>query len=152
MSEIRPTYSGLISLIVTIITVVFGIIFTIIITRTLSAEEFGIWNLRMAMVFYITVAEPIISYWATREVARGIKSGKTAMVKGSVVWAKCSAALCFCIVAQPTSTAAIARISIFLMCPFFWLVEWRWVNPRGGLQSVSRFESSVPRIQETPIA
>ena len=84
MSEIRPTYSGLISLIVTIITVVFGVIFTIIITRTLSAEEYGIWNLLMAMVFYITVAEPIISYWATREVARGIKSGKTAMAGSGV--------------------------------------------------------------------
>ena len=84
MSEIRPTYSGLISLVVTIITVVFGVIFTIIITRTLSAEEYGIWNLLMAMVFYITVAEPIISYWVTREVARGIKSGKTAMAGSGV--------------------------------------------------------------------
>ena len=84
MSEIRPTYSGLISLVVTIITVFFGVVFTIIITRTLSPEEYGTWNLIMGMMFYVTVAEPIISYWVTREVARGIKSGKSAIAGSGV--------------------------------------------------------------------
>jgi len=45
MSDIRVTYSGLISLIVGAIGTATGLIFILIVTRTLSPQEFGTWGL-----------------------------------------------------------------------------------------------------------
>lgn len=56
----------------------------VIVTRTLTPEEFGIWNLILGFMFYIIIAEPVISYWVTRETARGIKSGRTAVLGSGI--------------------------------------------------------------------
>ena len=67
-----------------VINVILGFIFTIIITRTLSPEEFGIWNLILVFIFYMVIIEPTISYWVTRETARNIPSQKTAIISSSL--------------------------------------------------------------------
>jgi len=77
LSNIRVTYSGLIGFVVGIAGVFLGLIFTLIVTRRLSPEEFGIWSLILSVVNYFIISEVIISYWATREVARGKQIGKT---------------------------------------------------------------------------
>ena len=43
MSEIRVTYSGLISFIAGLITLGTGLVFTIIVTRSLSQQDYGTW-------------------------------------------------------------------------------------------------------------
>ncbi len=78
MSGIRVTYTGLIAFIASIATVLTGLLFTIIITRQLSQEEFGTWALIGGLMGYVYFFRPIIGYWCTREIARGIESGKTA--------------------------------------------------------------------------
>ena len=80
MSEIRVTYSGLISLVIGLFTVITGMIFLMIVTRTLTPLELGTWTLIGGLITYVVIIEPIISYWALRETARGIKSGRTAIV------------------------------------------------------------------------
>lgn len=80
MSGIRVTYSGLISFLGGLTTVFTGIIFTLIVTRTLTPTEFGTWGLISGLIIYAVMLAPIISYWATRETARGIESGKTAIL------------------------------------------------------------------------
>lgn len=84
MSEIRVTYSGLIGLAVGLGSVITGVVFTLIVTRKLSQEEFGTWGLINGLIIYVTIIEPIVSYWATREIARGEKSAKTALASSSV--------------------------------------------------------------------
>lgn len=84
MSGIRVTYSGLISLGVGLVSVFTGIIFTLIVTRQLSPEEFGTWNLIGSLILYVLIAEPIISYWATRQIARGVESGRTAIFSSGI--------------------------------------------------------------------
>ena len=84
MSNIRVTYSGLISLAVGLSSLITGTIFTLIVTRSLTPEEFGTWGLIGGLLSYVLIAEPIISYWTTREVAREEKSGKTAIVTSSM--------------------------------------------------------------------
>ena len=79
MSNIRVTYSGLISLVLGMISVVLGLIFMLIVTRTLDPLEYGTWGLISGIVLYASVIEPIISYWAIRETARNFESGKTAV-------------------------------------------------------------------------
>ena len=80
MSGIRVTYSGMISFVVGLASVFTGLIFTLIITRQLSQEEFGAWSLIGTLIAYVLVIHPIVSYWSTREIARGIESGKTAFI------------------------------------------------------------------------
>ena len=84
MSGIRVTYSGLISFTIGLVGIVTGLIFTLIITRELSPEEFGVWSLIGSLTIYVLAFEPIISYWTTREIARGEDSGKTAIFSGGL--------------------------------------------------------------------
>lgn len=68
-----------------LISVFTGLSFSIIVTRTLTINEYGTWSLIYTLIFgYVVIIEPIISYWATREIARGMNSGKTAIVYSSI--------------------------------------------------------------------
>jgi len=80
LSNIRVTYSGLIALVVGFASVFTGIVFTLIITRRLSPEEFGLWAVIGSMISYFMIVEPIISYWSTRQIARGEEVGRTSLI------------------------------------------------------------------------
>ena len=84
MSNIRVTYSGLISLTVGLSSIITGLIFTLIVTRELSQTEFGAWNLIGGFFAYVLILDPIVSFWTTREVARGSESGRTAVVSSGL--------------------------------------------------------------------
>tara|TARA_Y100000590_G_scaffold148843_2_gene171030 strand:+ start:30783 stop:32282 length:1500 start_codon:yes stop_codon:yes gene_type:complete len=85
LSEIRVTYTGLISLTGGIISVFTGLVFALIITRTVTPEEYGTWGLILALITYVTLIGPIVSFWSTRDTARNIKSGKTAILSSLVI-------------------------------------------------------------------
>ena len=80
MSEIRPTYSGLIGFSVSVVSIFTSLIFSVIITRNLSQDEFGLWGALGSMIVYGMVLDPIISYWVTRETARDKISQTTAVI------------------------------------------------------------------------
>lgn len=61
-----------------------GLAFTIIVTRHLSPEEFGVWAVIGSMVSYSVGTESVISYWTTRQVARGKPVGKTSVASSSM--------------------------------------------------------------------
>ena len=85
MSGIRVTYSGLISFAVGISTIITGLFFILIVTRQLTADELGTWTLIGGLLVYVIVIEPIISYWTTREVARGEETAKTALFTSTMI-------------------------------------------------------------------
>ena len=80
MSEIRVTYSGLISLLISVVTLGTGFLFMMILTRTLSSEELGTWHLILNLLMYMVISESIFSYWVPREINRGTESGKSALL------------------------------------------------------------------------
>ena len=84
MDDIRVTYSGLLGFVVAMGSVITGIAFIVLVTRQLEPEEFGVWAVIGSMTTYSVVTKPIISYWTTRQVARGIPVGKTSMVSTSL--------------------------------------------------------------------
>ena len=92
MTKIRVTYSGLISFGVGMIGVVTGMIFILIVTRQLTSEELGIWTLIGGLLSYFVIAEATISSWITREIARGLESGRTAVVV-SGIFSLCSSVI-----------------------------------------------------------
>ena len=77
-------YSGLFFFIVGIITNLTGLAFMLIVTRSLTQQEFGTWTLISGLIFYITLVQPITSYWIVREVARGEKSAKTGIISSGM--------------------------------------------------------------------
>lgn len=84
MSNIRVTYSGLIALAAGLGSVITGTVFTLIVTRRLSPEEFGVWSIIGSMISYFLIAEPVISFWTTRQIARGEKVGKTSLSSSTI--------------------------------------------------------------------
>ena len=79
MAGIRVTYAGFVSFGIRLTSVITGLIFILIVTRQLSAEEFGTWGLINGVIVYAVIVHPLVSYWSTRETARGESSGKTAI-------------------------------------------------------------------------
>lgn len=71
MSGIRVTYSGLISFLICLIRIPIGFAFIIIITRTLTPEEFGIWNLIVGLCVYVMIIH--ISFRYTEEQSKVIQ-------------------------------------------------------------------------------
>lgn len=123
MSEIRVTYSGLISLAMGLGTVVTGMIFILIVTRSLSPEELGTWGLIGGLITYVIVLEPVISYWTTREIARDVNSGKTAVVSSglfSIVGFIAFLIIAF-FVSTPTGTDVNTLFFAALLIPFTFL-------------------------------
>ena len=80
MSGIRVTYSGLVTFGINLISIVTGLVFILIVTRNLSIEEFGTWGLINGIIIYAMIISPIITYWVSREVARGERTAKTAII------------------------------------------------------------------------
>ena len=78
------TYSGLISLAIGLASVFTGMIFTLIVTRKLTPEEFGVWSIIGSMISYFLIVEPLITYWSTRQIARGEQIGKTSLLSGMI--------------------------------------------------------------------
>jgi len=123
VSEIRVTYSGLIGLVIGLATVITGMIFILIVTRSLTPEELGTWGLIGGLVTYVIILEPMISYWTTREIARGIDSGKTAVLSSgifSIVGILAFLVIAF-LVSKPTGANVDVLYFAALMIPFSFL-------------------------------
>lgn len=84
MSSIRVTYSGLIAFGVALISVITGTIFVIMVTRKLTPDELGLWTLIGSIVGYVAIIDPIVTYWTTRQIARGERVGKTALATNAL--------------------------------------------------------------------
>jgi O-antigen/teichoic acid export membrane protein len=84
LSDIRVTYSGLLSLVIGLVSVFTGLFFVLMVTRRLSPEEFGTWSLIGTMISYFLISERIISFWSTRQIARNEDVGKTSIISSSV--------------------------------------------------------------------
>ena len=123
MSEIRVTYSGLVGLVIGLSTVITGMIFILIVTRSLTPDELGTWGLIGGLVTYVIILEPMVSYWSTREIARGIDSGKTAVFSSgifSIVGILAFLAIAF-FVSKPTGANIDILFFGVLMIPFTFL-------------------------------
>ena len=81
---IRVLYSGLLFFVVGIISIITGLIFTLMITRSIEPVDFGSWTLIMNLVFYVSLIQPLTSFWIIREIARGEKSATTGILSTSI--------------------------------------------------------------------
>jgi O-antigen/teichoic acid export membrane protein len=87
-SEERPNVAGQISLRRTglvvfaarIASIFTGLVFLVIMTRSLSAQQFGLYEVIVDLVTFAAYPAGLVAFWATRDIARGKMFGKTAVV------------------------------------------------------------------------
>jgi len=84
MSDIRVTHSGFVNLFTGLVRVVAAFIFITLLTRSLTVEEFGQYSLILSITVYVITSHWVISYWVTREIARGTSSGRTAILSSGI--------------------------------------------------------------------
>jgi hypothetical protein len=84
LSNIRVTYSGLISFIAVFSSIITGTIFTVIVTRRLDPTDFALWSVIGSLFVLIMIFDPIASYWTNRQVARDQKVAVTAFGSNSL--------------------------------------------------------------------
>ncbi|RLI09789.1 hypothetical protein DRO33_06315, partial [Candidatus Bathyarchaeota archaeon] len=82
-SRSRPSlgYSGFVVFTSHVLSAVTGLLFTMMVMRALSEADFGVWQNMSDLVFYFTVLENVVPFWAKRFVARGFEgSGRTGLL------------------------------------------------------------------------
>jgi len=125
MSGIRVTYSGLISLVVGLVSVITGLIFILVITRRLTPDEFGTWSLIGGLIIYVVVVEPVISFWTTRQTARGLNVGRTAIFSSAFFSA--GGMLAYIVIAyfvgQQSDADLQALLFATILIPFYFLTR-----------------------------
>ena len=131
MTGIRVTYSGLISFGVSLLSILTGVIFTLVVTRQLTQDEFGTWGLIGTMTGYVLIFGPITTYWVTREIARGEKSGKTSLITTGFFGT--GAILIYFIFATLFETQVEIELSILLFAAITIPIEY----VRSSLQSIT---------------
>jgi O-antigen/teichoic acid export membrane protein len=78
-SQISVRKTGLIVFASRIASVFTGLTFLVLMTRTLSASQFGLWEVIIDLVTFASYPAGLVAFWATRDVARGRWVGKTAI-------------------------------------------------------------------------
>jgi O-antigen/teichoic acid export membrane protein len=79
-SSVRPRKTGLIVFASRIVSVFTGLLFLVMMTRSLALSQFGLWEFIIDVVAFAAYPTGIITYWATREVARGKPVARTALL------------------------------------------------------------------------
>jgi len=84
MSNIRVTYSGLVSFLILLTSIFTGLVFTLIVTRRLDQTHFAIWSLIGGIISYSLIFSPISNYWLSRHIARGEQEAVTGIVSAMI--------------------------------------------------------------------
>ena len=154
LSGIRVTYSGLISFAIGLASIFTGLIFTLIVTRSLTPDEFGTWSLIGSLIIYVIIIEPVIAYWTTRETARGIYSGRTAVFSSSLFSA--GGVLAYIVIAYYVGIQANADTNILIfasiLVPLMFLNRTLTAINLGWKPQVASYGFLVIEISKIPSA
>jgi hypothetical protein len=79
-SNINLRSSGLVVFGSRIVSVGTGLAFLVMVTRWLNPGQFGLWEFIIDLVAFASYPAGLVAFWVTRDVARGKKIGKTAIL------------------------------------------------------------------------
>lgn len=79
-SIVRPRRTGLVVFAARILSVFTGLLFLVMMTRWLSPSQFGLWEVITTIVAFSAYPVGVVTYWATRDVARGSQVAKSTLV------------------------------------------------------------------------
>jgi len=78
-SQISLRRTGLVVFGARIASIFTGLVFLVMMTRTLSAQQFGLYEVITDLVAFAAYPAGLVAFWATRDIARGKLFGKTAI-------------------------------------------------------------------------
>lgn len=78
-SQISVRRTGAVVFASRILSVFTGLAFLLMIVRTLSTQQFGLWEVILDIVTFASYPAGVLVFWATREIARGRMLGRTAI-------------------------------------------------------------------------
>jgi O-antigen/teichoic acid export membrane protein len=84
-APIRVRFSGTIIFLGNLTSVLTGIIFTVLVARSLTSCELGAWFFLGAVISYFQVLENVLTYWASRDIPRGLRVAKTCIVSNFLI-------------------------------------------------------------------
>lgn len=113
MSCVRLRYSGLILFASRLVSTLAGIIFALMIVRKLTPFEYGLWFFLGAFASYFIMPSNFLSYWMTRDVARGLRASKTGLMANLTI--SIVALLFFILLSSPTAISVNAPEYLFLL-------------------------------------
>ena len=147
MSNIRLTYSGLISFLISILSIFTGLIFTLIVTRRLDQTHFAIWSLIGGIIAYSMVFSPISNYWLARQIARGEKESITGIISAIIFSIAAIGVYFIATLILSSSSDADVKILLFavLLVPLSYIVRGfstivSSYKPQGASYSALVFE------------
>jgi len=82
---IHVRFSGFIVFLGNIASLLTGMVFTVLISRNLSVNDFGTWFFLGTTISYFQILENIFTYWASRDIPRGLKVGKTCIFVNFII-------------------------------------------------------------------
>jgi O-antigen/teichoic acid export membrane protein len=138
---------------VNVITVFTGLAFSLIITRTLSIEDYGTWNLILGILMYAMIIDPLISYWVTRETARTEDSQKTAIFGSSLLSA--GGMIIFLITVLLVTDESFVNIQVvilgFILVPGMFLSRVLYAINLGWKPHLSSYGLLISEASKVPI-
>jgi O-antigen/teichoic acid export membrane protein len=78
-SQISLRRTGLVVFGARIASIFTGLVFLVMMTRSLSAQQFGLYEVIIDLVTFSAYPAGLVAFWATRDIARGKMFGKTAI-------------------------------------------------------------------------
>jgi O-antigen/teichoic acid export membrane protein len=79
-AQISLRKTGLVVFAARIASIFSGLVFLVLITRSLSDQQFGLYEVIVDIVAFAAYPAGLVGFWATRDIARGKMFGKTALV------------------------------------------------------------------------
>jgi O-antigen/teichoic acid export membrane protein len=79
-SSISLRRTGLVVFGARIASIFTGLVFLVMMTRSLSAQQFGLYEVITDLVAFSAYPAGLVAFWATRDIARGKMFGRTALV------------------------------------------------------------------------
>jgi len=114
LARVRLRYSGLVLFSSRAFSMVMGLLFTVMVTRRLSVNEFGVWQYISALLGYFILPSSIVSFWLTRDVARGSRVARVGILT-NLLFSLAAAGL-FAVASYPLSSGIGANGLYFLLC------------------------------------
>ena len=118
--EIRLGYSGLIIFLARLLSVGTGLVFTLMVTRSITAETFGVYGNVSDILTYFTLASSIFPFWATRFVARNHAGSSVTVVLSNLLIAVPSAILYFILlpIVMPLFQVTAGFVIVYVIVSF----------------------------------
>ena len=85
MSKVRITYAGMIGYLSSLFNLITGFLFVVIITRNLTIQEFGTWQVVASIIGYALLPAIIPRYWSFRNIARGQRIATTSLIVHTIL-------------------------------------------------------------------